>query len=150
MKDKDSLDFVSRHYREDAFNASDGWKRLGIKRFHWSAFKIAASVGALVAVSATAAILFGDFKKADSDIVTTPGIEPIESESRTPIVRTIDFDDTPLPDVLKKISEVYSVSVVNLPEDAESFRLTLHYEGNAVDLIETINDILGTEMTVEK
>lgn len=39
---------------------------------------------------------------------------------------------------------------MNIPDNADSFKLTLHYEGNADDLVETINDILGTEIAIKE
>ncbi len=37
----------------------------------------------------------------------------------------------------------------NIPENADDYMLSLHYEGNALDLIDTINVILGTSMEIE-
>ena len=152
MKDKNSIDFVSRHYRRDAFDESRGWKRLGIKRFRWSAFKVAASIAGLVAVSATAAIIYREL------IVPQP--QPVQEQQTTPpseaaqmptqVVRAIDFDNASLTDVIAKINEVYGISVTNLPANADSYRLSLHYEGNVVELVETINDILDTELTIKE
>ncbi|MDE6395891.1 MAG: DUF4974 domain-containing protein [Muribaculaceae bacterium] len=150
MKNKNSIDFVSRHYRRNAFDVAEGWKRLGIKRFRWSAFKVAASVGALIAVSATAAILFKEFRQPETTTPEKPETVPTETASPLMAVKAIDFDNTPLPEVLRKIEATYSVRVVNLPDDAESIRLSLHYTGNAVDLVETINELLETELTVEQ
>ena len=36
------------------------------------------------------------------------------------------------------------------PKMPKSITSLLHYEGNAVDLVATINDILETQMTVKK
>ena len=51
--------------------------------------------------------------------------------------------------VVEKINETYNVKVTGLPESPEEYRLSLHYEGTASDLVETINEILGTELTVK-
>jgi len=37
-----------------------------------------------------------------------------------------------------------------LPENAEEYRLSLHYEGNPVELVETINDILDIKMAIKE
>ena len=65
-------------------------------------------------------------------------------------VRVVDFENAPLPVVVERIREVYGVEVSGLPQDADDYVLSLHYEGTPVDLVDTINDILGTEMTVEE
>lgn len=64
------------------------------------------------------------------------------------IVRVIDFENAPLPVVVDKISRTYDVEITGLPESPDDYKLSLHYEGTASDLVETINEILGTEMTV--
>lgn len=40
------------------------------------------------------------------------------------------------------------MEVENIPASPEKYVLSLHYEGTPTDLIETINDILDTDMTV--
>lgn len=76
--------------------------------------------------------------------------ENIEAISPIQAVKIIDFECSSLPDVISEIKEVYGVEVVNLPENAEEYHLSLHYEGNAADLVATINDILGTQMIVKE
>lgn len=66
------------------------------------------------------------------------------------VVKVIDFENTPLPVVVDKIEEVYGVEVTGLPENAEEYRLSLHYEGNPVELVETINDILDIKMAIKE
>ena len=63
-------------------------------------------------------------------------------------VKVIDFENAPLPEVVKKIESVYGVKVMGMPESPEHYELSLHYEGTPTDLISTINEILGTQMTV--
>ena len=62
---------------------------------------------------------------------------------------TIDFEYAALPEVVKQIEKVYGVEIINMPEDADSYHLTLHYEGDASDLINTINEILGTNLKIK-
>ena len=52
--------------------------------------------------------------------------------------------------MVDKIEEVYGVEVTGLPENAEEYRLSLHYEGNPVELVETINDILDIKMAIKE
>ena len=54
------------------------------------------------------------------------------------------------PVVVDRIREVYGVEVVNLPDNADNYRLSLHYEGNPMELVETINDILDINMTIKE
>ena len=61
----------------------------------------------------------------------------------------IDFENATLPAVVAKIKEVYGVEVVNLPESADEYKLSLHYEGTAADLVDTINETLGTDIKVQ-
>lgn len=65
-------------------------------------------------------------------------------------VKVIDFENTPLPEVVERIKEVYGVDVSGVPADAAGYRLSLHYQGEADDLISVINDILGTDMKIEE
>ena len=64
-------------------------------------------------------------------------------------VKVVDFENAPLPVVVERIREVYGVEVDGLPENADDYVLSLHYEGTPVDLVDTINDLLSTEMTVK-
>ena len=59
------------------------------------------------------------------------------------------FENSPLPVVYERNREVYGVEVDGLPENADDYVLSLHYEGTPVDLVDTINDLLSTEMTVK-
>lgn len=57
---------------------------------------------------------------------------------------------TPLPTVISRIKDIYDVDVVNVSENAGDYRISPHYEGNAVDLGSTINEILETQMSVKE
>jgi hypothetical protein len=45
---------------------------------------------------------------------------------------------------------LYDVKITNVPENSDDIRLTLGYEGNAEDVVATINDLLGTNLAVEQ
>lgn len=49
---------------------------------------------------------------------------------------------------MERIKEVYGVEVSGLPENPEKYVLSLHYEGNVNALLESINEILGTNLKV--
>lgn len=107
---------------------------------------MAAAVSAAVVLTASAAIIY----KASTAPSISSGTEvtaPIEADKD--VVKAIDFENTPLTVVVEKINETYNVEVTGLPESPEEYRLSLHYEGTASDLVETINEILGTELTVK-
>lgn len=149
MENKE-IDFVAKHWRPGKFQTNEGWKRLGIAPTGWSLFKrirVAAAVAGIVAITAVAGVVWRQHSVApqaqpsQTEQVAAPAIEA---------VRIIDFDSAPLPTVVAKIREVYGVEVVGVPDNAEEYCLTLHYEGNVADLVEAINDILGTEMEVEQ
>lgn len=141
--------FIVTHYRKGRFAVKPALKRIkNTRRSWWTPAKIAAALAAVVVITATAAVIvrnnfFVDRPAIDLQETTTPAPE-------VAIVNVIDFENSPLPDVVAKISEVYNVRIINLPDNADSYTLSLHYEGTADDLLETINDILGTEMTIDE
>lgn len=145
MENKD-IDFVTRHYREGKFSAGEGWRRLGISRVSvWRRFRVAAAVAAALALSATAAIIYNEYHKDENSQKTVTVEKKMNPMAE---VRVIDFENAPLPEVVKKIESVYGVKVKNLPESPEKYVLSLHYEGTPGDLIAVINEILGTKMKV--
>lgn len=144
--DKD-IRFIARHYRKGLFAVEPALRRIkGTKGLWWTRTRIAAACTAAAILTATAAVFIhnGYFST----------IEPAmpETEQNTlpaaEIVRVIDFEEAPLTRVVAKIREVYGVEVTDLPENPDSYVLSLHYEGSAIDLVETINDILDTDMKV--
>lgn len=147
MQEDDNINFVTQHYSEGKFCIDKGWKRLRIVRFwNWKRVSAAASVGIIV-ISAAAFVAYNEYRTRQS----VPQ-DSIEVHKKVPAitVKTIDFEDASLPTVVMSIESVYDVSVCNMPENAEDYKLSLHYEGTAYDLVETINDILGTQLTVEQ
>lgn len=139
------IEFIARHYREGIFNTETVLKKIRRKKI-WTFSRIAAASILLAVFGATAAIIINSYNTEN----TENNISVFPPEQPEFVVRAIDFDDTPLPVVIDKINEVYNIEVENLPRKPEKYRLSLHYEGNASDLIDTINDILGTEMKIKK
>lgn len=143
--DKD-IDFVARGYRRGLFDADAGWRRLGIAPMSiWRRWRAAAIIAGAVALSATAAIVYSEY------VADEPSQTPVEAAapaSVMEVVKAIDFENAPLPDVIAAIEETYGVKVGNAPADAENYTLSLHYEGTPADLVAAINEILGTKMTV--
>lgn len=140
------IDFIARHYRRGLFSTKEAWRRMGISPWRsWRRFRAAAAIGAAVILSATAAVVFTQYRTADESPLTEQSTIPT---SPLAVVKVIDFEDAPLPEVVKKIENLYGVKVEGLPANPEAHVLTLRYEGTPADLIAAINDILGTHMTV--
>ena len=145
--DKD-IDFIAKHYRKGLFSVELALIKVrGIRKKVWTLPKIAAVSSIIIAIGATAALLITN-SYFSQDVETKDNI--IEKTSPALVSRIIDFDDTPLPIVVEKINKVYDVEVINLPVNADNYYLSLHYEGNAKELVETINEILGTEMKIKE
>ena len=144
MDDKE-IGFVARHYREGLFSVKDGWRRLGLgMSVRMRRYRIAAAVSGVVVLSASAAIIYHEYR-AESVPEQTETMQTVNPMAE---VKVIDFEKAPLPEVIGKIETVYGVWVEGVPESPEHYELSLHYEGTPTDLISTINEILGTQMTV--
>lgn len=144
MKSKE-IDYIARRYRKGYFSPDSGWRRLRIAPVpHWKRYRVAAAVAATIVLSATAALIYQEYKTVN---VPQQTVETTVASSLAE-VRVIDFENASLIDVVRKIEEVYGVKVENLPEQGDEYELSLHYEGTPTDLISVINDILGTQMTV--
>ena len=142
-----NINFVARYYRRGSFSVNSAWHSLGIARtsWWWRDRAVAAATG-LVILSATAAVLYKNY-----NYETKP--QPVAPEivlNTMAEVKIIDFEKTPLPLVVEQIETVYSVRVDGLPENADAYVLSLHYEGTPAELIDIINGILGTKLTVRE
>lgn len=157
MDKENNLDFVARHYRTGGFNVKSAITRMGLRRmWRWSPARIAAAVALVMVMTATAAVMIQrvyfaskpePLPVSESDVApkTQTPSQPVLSE-----VRTIDFEDAPLSCVLAEIKAVYGVEVAGLPDDADTYMLTLHFEGNIQELVDCVNDILGTDMYIKE
>lgn len=144
MEDK-GIGFVARHYREGLFSVKDGWHRLGIgMSVRMRRYRIAAAVSAVVVLSASAAIIYHEYRAGS----VPEQAETVQTVNPMAEVKVIDFEKAPLPEVIGQIETVYGIRVEGIPESPEHYELSLHYEGTPTDLISTINEILGTQMTV--
>lgn len=146
MEKEKNIEFVAKRYRRGAFNADTAWRKLGITPVLWwkRRLKTAAAIAAVVVLSTTAALLYR-LNMADETSQSSTSAETVNVMAE---VRVIDFENTPLLEVVAEIETLYNVKVENLPADPERFELSLHYEGTPGDLIALINEILGTEMRV--
>lgn len=145
---EEEITYIATRYSRGKFSVDKGWLKLKISTERkWTRLKIAAAISAVVILSATAAVIYHRHEM-NGDAPVRPVQESVAPTSPLEVVKVIDFEDTPLTAVIYKIKEVYGVEVVNVPDNAGDYRLSLHYEGDAVDLIDTINDILDTQMSV--
>lgn len=145
MDHNNDLRFIAKHYRKELFAVEPALRR--IKRAGWwTRTRVAAACAVAVILTTTAAIfvLNSHFTAVNQQEIIQPVIPSAE------IVRVIDFEEAPLSQVVQKIREVYGVEVTDLPAHPERYNLSLHYEGSALDLVETINDILDTDMKVSE
>lgn len=168
MDEDKEIKYIAERYRSGRFSADKAWRRMAIssqsrednmefsslsrwKRFANSSavklrrYRVAAVAGSIIVLTATAALVYRHY--AVSEPIPTEIVQPA-TESPALAVKIIDFEETPLPIVIERIQEVYGVEIANIPTNANDYRLSLHYVGTAVDLIDTINDILDTDMTV--
>jgi hypothetical protein len=146
---EEDIEYIAKRYDHGRFSVNNGWKRLDItSTAKWRPMKIVAAIVSVVVLTATASLIYHQYSvNAEQEQVITPNTGSNNSEE---LIRVIDFENAPLPNVIERIKEVYGVDVVNIPENAEGYNLSLHYEGNADDLLATINEILGTEMAVNE
>lgn len=146
MDSKHDILFIVRHYRHGSFDTSKALKRLGFRNARtWSSTRIAATLALAIVVSATAAVFI--YRNMTPSQVQ-PEATTIQDTPVTAKSMVIDFEDTSLPEVIDRIEQVYGVEVKDIPENAADYRLSIHYEGTAGDLIETINDILNTNLSL--
>lgn len=146
IMDEKDIKFIAKRYRSGRFSTKEGWKKLGIRPVSvWVKYRVAAAITAAVVLTASATII-SKANMAPGEGTKTEVVSPATHGEN--IVRVIDFENAPLPVVVDKISRTYDAEITGLPESPDDYKLSLHYEGTASDLVETINEILGTEMTV--
>jgi hypothetical protein len=150
-KDKfdNSLNFVSRHYRANAFSTKEGLEKIGIGEHRWwkQRWVAAAAVGVVLAASAAVYSIVQTVPQGSDEV---PVVEQQIDNSVKPaeIVKKITFEDADLATVVNEIEKVYDVKIVNMPD--KEYHVTLSYEGNAADLVDTINELLGTNLKISK
>lgn len=149
MKDIKDIEYIAGKYRPGLFAVEPALRRIKpVVRKRWTPAHVAAAAAAAVVLSVTAAVVIHESRIPESPAQETKTMTAPAADGHT--VKVIDFEETPLPVVIESIREVYGVDVTGMPANADDYTLSLHYEGTAADLIETINEILGTEMTVRK
>lgn len=150
VKFENSVKFVASHYESGAFRRHDAWVRIfGKKGFNWKRISVAASV--ICVILAASAFVYMTLDLRDrSGHKEDKNIETVSSpDVKTGInFASLEFIDAPLSEVVEKIETTYGVTISGLPD--KELYLTLKYEGTAQDLVETINDALGTDLKIEQ
>lgn len=147
-KINESIKFVAKHYRPDSFLPTmrfvpvSFWRRRGA---------VAAAVAAGILVVSACVYMLLPVAETTRQLspeppATTAAPSPASSEY---VVKSIEFTDAPLAEVVKAIEDTYNVKISGLEEGCK-VRLTLSYEGTAADLVETINELEGTKLTIEE
>ncbi|MDE6547715.1 MAG: DUF4974 domain-containing protein [Muribaculaceae bacterium] len=150
MKDK-NIDFVLRHFRFDAFNPEENWRNFialaGLRRRRVG---VAAVVASIIVLSTSAAIFTYTYRStpsAGSESAKEVTVNEICSVSEPELMI---FESTRLSEVVETVEIKYGVRINNVPSNANEYVLTLRFEGTPEELIDAINEILGTRLTVEK
>lgn len=144
---EESIRFVARHFSPEAFSRTKAWRRLGISAVSVSRFQLRRSLKYAAVGIGVFALTASAIYLANRD-ASAPAPEPETAVSTAPVSSTLRFNDTPLTEVVESIEQTYGVRVTNIP--AEEYRLTGVYEGTADDILATINDLLGTNLEIEK
>lgn len=140
---------MAKHYRKGVFSADKAWHRLSISRSPWwNSTRVAAAIAAVVVLGATAAIVIRQHEPAPKQEIAMTS-EP-SFETRLAAVKVIEFDNASLAAVAEEIKKVYGIEVTGLPAEADSVRLTLRYEGNVGGLVESINEIFDTNLSIKE
>lgn len=142
------INFVAKYYRKGLFKIEPALYRIkGIRKNFWTFSKVAAVSSIVIAIGATAAIIITNSynpQKVETEVPVIDNTSPLL------ISHIIDFDDAPLSAVVEQINLTYGVEIENIPVNAEELYISLHYEGTALDLVETLNEILGTHMKIKE
>ena len=150
---KKSLQFVTKFYTPGVFHPDPSFIRQGIP--FWKRHAVAASFTGTALLAAAAVTTYLALNPSDSkqeipakEIKEDVPTDTIQESPRAEEVKKMVFEDAELSDVVKAIEKEYGVTVNGNREGQP--RLTLSYQGNAEDLVATINDLLGTNLTIEK
>ncbi len=143
-----SSEFVVRHFKEGRLLPDEGWRRFRLTH-HITSLKryiTAASVAAVV-LTATASLYFysTNSSKSGSEYVPSTMFEETGTSAENKIEK-IEFYNASLKEVVAEIERIYDVSISNVPE--EEIRVTISYEGSASDVVDTLNDLLNTNLIV--
>ena len=145
-KDEESIAFVARSWRQNAF-VPRGLPFTGVGGFWNRRPAVAAAIAGIVALGALAALYFGEIFVPEKEA-------PVAVDTQVPAVdgngvARVEFTDVPLTDAIAQIESVYGVKIAGKSTIQSTMRVSLSWEGNVEELIETINNMFGIELSVD-
>ncbi len=147
---KKSLRFVTRFYSPGALRPDDSFIKEGLsfRKRHAVAASIIGT--ALLAAAAVSTYLVLNTNHPQTETISPKAETPVQPEEGLTAekAKEMKFEDASLPEVVKAIEEAYGVKVAGETEGQP--RLTLSYKGTAEELVAAINDLLGTNLSIEK
>lgn len=150
---KKSLQFVTRFYTPGILHPDSSFIMKDIP--FWKRHAVAASIIGTALVATAAVTTYFALNPADSkyeipakEVVQEAPIDTIQETPEAEEVKKMVFEDAELSDVVKAIEKEYGVKIEGSTDGQP--RLTLSYHGTAEDLVATINDLLGTNLTITK
>lgn len=141
--------FVVAHFKEGAFRTKELFEsRVAFRNRRRIAIRWVAASLIAVTLSAAAIITY-KIRSVEPDQVTPEQciVDKADNSKAMEIIH-LEFNDAKLSDVIKAVEEAYGVKLTNVPD--EEIFLTLSYEGNAQDFIDTVNELLNTEIEIER
>lgn len=145
---EEDLHFVVNHFKKGTLLPSNGWRKFKLKHrlSNYKRYIAAASITAVVlAASASLYYLSSHNVNSQREEQITEVIPTVASPMEATTAK-IEFKNAPLTDVVAEIERIYGVKITNLPE--ERIMVTISYEGTALDVVETINDLFDTNLKI--
>lgn len=141
--------FVVAHFKEGAFRTKELFEsKVAFRNRRKIAIRWVAASLIAVTLSATAIITYKIRSVVPDEVTTEQCIVDKADNSKAIEIIRLEFNDAKLSDVIKAVEEAYGVKLTNVPD--EEIYLTLSYEGNAQDFIDTVNELLNTEIEIER
>lgn len=134
------------HYRDGAFRPKMIFWRSPL-RTHRAA--VAAAVACVVLVASACYFIIS--RPANHPQPQPAQLSPSVEQTAAPSVAEslrLEFADAPLSSVISEIESAYGVEISEIPAEVDSIRLTLSFEGSAIELVYAINQITGLSLQV--
>lgn len=170
----EEVEFVAKHYRKNAFRRAarfvvpegirrnpagsmeqdnmqrgEGFVVPDVLRCRRVARRWIAAASCAVVLSASAyfisQVAFKPVAKPEPSRVETVSVKSVAAEPEE--IRRIEFNDAPLSTVAAEVERVYGVELDNITDP--DVRISISYEGTASDFVETVNELLGTHITIK-
>lgn len=170
----EEVEFVAKHYRKNAFRRAarfvvpngirrnpagsmeqdnmqrgEGFVVPDVLRRRRAARRWIAAASCAVVLSASAyfisQVAFKPVAKPEPSRVETVSVKTVAAEPEE--IRRIEFNDAPLSTVAAEVERVYGVELDNITDP--DVRISISYEGTASDFVETVNELLGTHITIK-